>query len=630
MTDVNPPDLPPPTTTRRDAARDAARDAVRDADRRWPILVVVLVALVFAAVVDRISDDGRSSSAIEVAGPTIPSADSLSNAWYCAIGSSTPDGPTPETIIVTNLGSRAVQASVTVMPGGGGESVTRDFEVAARAQSRVPVADVLATPEPGVVVETFGGVAVVEHEVVGNDDVAVGPCATGPSASWSFAAGTTDRGSQLWLALFNPFGDDAIVDLTFLTDGGFLAPGDLQGIVVPRRTRVMVPLHDSVSRQATVATQVRTRTGRVVAEQATVREAEPKGLSVSLGTPELSTRWSFPVGGVGGGSVVAVANPGASPAQVTVRIRLDGDATLAPQVVVVPSRAAVAVDVGARVPAGLGAWIEVDSASPVVAEQTLGRPPTGVAAAIGVPTTSRRWAFATGRVAADTTDSIVIANRGRRPARVTLRAIGGGSSDVPQRAVRVGPGRRFAFDLDRARSRGGRRDRGGCDATRRRGPSERRRHLGHRQSGDPRAGSRGDTMIERALIAAAIVVVAIGVAAIIRRRKPEGPPVDSFPTPRQLRRGDFPRPDAPWLVALFSSTTCGSCPDLAAKIAPLDTPQVAVAELTYQDDREIHDRYGISAVPMVVVADAEGVVRAAFVGPTSATDIWAAVAELRA
>lgn len=137
-------------------------------------------------------------------------------------------------------------------------------------------------------------------------------------------------------------------------------------------------------------------------------------------------------------------------------------------------------------------------------------------------------------------------------------------------------------------------------------------------------------MITRALIAAVIALVALGVAALIRRRKPDGPPVDSFPTPRQLRRDDFPRPDAPWLVALFSSTTCGTCPDLAAKIAVLDSTEVAVTELTFQDQREIHDRYGISAVPMVVVADDEGVVRAAFVGPTSATDIWAALAELRA
>jgi Thioredoxin len=136
-------------------------------------------------------------------------------------------------------------------------------------------------------------------------------------------------------------------------------------------------------------------------------------------------------------------------------------------------------------------------------------------------------------------------------------------------------------------------------------------------------------VITRVLIAAVLALGAMGVAALIRRRKPEGPPVDSFPTPRQIRRDDFPRPDAPWLVALFSSTTCGSCPDLAAKIAPLDSSEVTVVEVTYQDQRDLHDRYRISAVPMVAVADHEGVVKAAFVGPTSATDIWAAVAELR-
>jgi hypothetical protein len=420
----------------------------RDADRRWPILVVVALALLFAAVVDRISDDGATNAVAEVAGPTIPSADSLSNAWYCALGSSAPDGTTNETIVITNLGSHMVQASVTVMPGGGGESATGDVEVAARSQASVPVSEVLATPEPGVVVETFGGPAVVEHQIVGNEDVAVGPCATGPSSAWHFAAARTDRGTQLWLALFNPFGDDAIVDLSFLTDGGFLAPSDLQGIVVPRRTRVLVPLHDSVRRQATVATQVRTRTGRIVAEQASIREADPKGLAVSLGTPDLSAHWSFPVGGVGGGDSVAIANPGASPAQVTVAVRLDGDATLAPQVVVVPSRATVAVDVGARVPAGLGAWIEVDAhGTPVVAEQTLTRPPVGLATSLGIPSAAMRWAFATGRAIGDSADSIVVANPGRTAARVTLHVLRDGTGDTPQRSVRLASGRRFIFDL---------------------------------------------------------------------------------------------------------------------------------------------------------------------------------------
>ena len=45
--------------------------------------------------------------------------------------------------------------------------------------------------------------------------------------------------------------------------------------------------------------------------------------------------------------------------------------------------------------------------------------------------------------------------------------------------------------------------------------------------------------------------------------------------------------------------------------------------------RELHERYEISGVPMVLIADAEGVVRQSFVGPVTATDLWAAVAGIR-
>jgi hypothetical protein len=44
---------------------------------------------------------------------------------------------------------------------------------------------------------------------------------------------------------------------------------------------------------------------------------------------------------------------------------------------------------------------------------------------------------------------------------------------------------------------------------------------------------------------------------------------------------------------------------------------------------DVHRRYEISGIPTTVVADADGVVRAAFVGSVTATDLWAAVAEAR-
>lgn len=99
--------------------------------------------------------------------------------------------------------------------------------------------------------------------------------------------------------------------------------------------------------------------------------------------------------------------------------------------------------------------------------------------------------------------------------------------------------------------------------------------------------------------------------------------------PRQLDRADFPRPDAPWLVALFTSRTCDSCRAMAEKVVVLRSGDVVTCDVDYHGRPDLHARYEISDVPMVVLADAHGVVRAGFVGPTTATDLWAALAELR-
>ena len=65
------------------------------------------------------------------------------------------------------------------------------------------------------------------------------------------------------------------------------------------------------------------------------------------------------------------------------------------------------------------------------------------------------------------------------------------------------------------------------------------------------------------------------------------------------------------------------------KMEPLRSDPVALDIVDYQVRADTHRRYGIDAVPTVVIADAEGVVRASFVGPMTATDLWAAVAEAR-
>jgi len=138
-------------------------------------------------------------------------------------------------------------------------------------------------------------------------------------------------------------------------------------------------------------------------------------------------------------------------------------------------------------------------------------------------------------------------------------------------------------------------------------------------------------VLARLLIAAALVVVVVGVALVARRRpRPAPPPRDAYPVPAQLDRADFPRPDAPWLVAYFWSRTCDSCEGMGEKVAVLESPEVSTARMEAVDDRALHQRYEIAAIPMVLIADADGVVRRSFVGAVSATDLWAALAEVRA
>lgn len=138
-------------------------------------------------------------------------------------------------------------------------------------------------------------------------------------------------------------------------------------------------------------------------------------------------------------------------------------------------------------------------------------------------------------------------------------------------------------------------------------------------------------MILRVGIGAALLIVAVIVALVLeRRRKSTVAPIrDTYPVPRQLYRNDFPRPDAPWLVALFSSRTCDSCALMRQKVLALDSPEVSACDIEFSASRSLHERYEISGVPMVLVTDAEGVVLQSFVGPVSATDLWAAVAGVR-
>jgi len=132
------------------------------------------------------------------------------------------------------------------------------------------------------------------------------------------------------------------------------------------------------------------------------------------------------------------------------------------------------------------------------------------------------------------------------------------------------------------------------------------------------------------IIAAGVVAIAVAIGVVLRRRQHIDVPTQvSYEAPTQLDRSDFPEATAPWLVAVFSSATCTTCADVVRKAAVLRTDAVDVIDVEYGAAKALHAKYRIEGVPIVVIADARGVVRKHFIGPVTATDLWAACAEAR-
>lgn len=129
----------------------------------------------------------------------------------------------------------------------------------------------------------------------------------------------------------------------------------------------------------------------------------------------------------------------------------------------------------------------------------------------------------------------------------------------------------------------------------------------------------------------AVLAVAGGVALFLRRRQPSDAPTQprAWLVPTQLDRHDFVRPEAPFLVAVFTSDTCDNCQRVVQKARVVEAADVAYEEISYQADKARHERYSIEAVPMVLVADADGVVQKSFVGEVTAIDLWGEVATVR-
>jgi hypothetical protein len=433
-------------------------------------LVLVPALLVGAAVAERQLDD--DSSAVEQVGgatvalPTAAPAGSLSSTWYCSGGTAvgTEEGLAEHVVHIANVSGDELTGRVTAYPSAG-EPAATEVEVPAHARVAVRVSDLVTASFAAALVEVDGGDVAVEHELSGASGRSVGACASAPSDTWYFPAGTTRAGTRLILTAFNPFPADAVIDISFDTDDGTRTPQSYQALVIPGGSVLPIDVSEVVTLREEVATQVVARSGRVVVDQiqSVADEAGARGLNVTLGSPVTAETWLFPdgVGAEGYGERIVLYNPGDVPSEVDVQVVLDDpdvNGIAEPfEVSVGPaSYSSIDVLVDGRVPVGVAhaVVIRVRNEQPVVAERVI----TGTADAVqpglgytmGSPSVATRWLAPVASVDGLSGSAVIVFNpSSSETVRFSVQAVGSGQISTPDGFgdLELPPGQRRILDI---------------------------------------------------------------------------------------------------------------------------------------------------------------------------------------
>jgi hypothetical protein len=433
--------------------------------RRAPVVILVIVAIAAAVAAGRADAPRVVRPAAPVVAAQLPVKGAISTAWFC------PGLPkvfpiADQTVTLTNIGARAADTDVTVHPDDGSAPVTRTVTVR-RDSVRTFKRSLL--PNGPLVVEPFSSDVVVSAGLETGDTLTAVPCASTASTDWYFAAGTTVRGVSQWLVLEDPFAADARVDVTLRTETGLQLLPSLSGLDVPRRSRVVIPIHDEAVRRERVSVEVHASVGQVVASETVQFRAEsgPPGVATSIGAVAPGSEWWFTGGDTraGASSVVAIADLGQLDARVNVQAQAGAKTIVHPVELTVPSGGVSWVQVGGcsgssttclQVPSGTGYVLVVqsDAGAPIVA-QTLtrfggdGNSTTGAALSTGSTTPARRWVIPRTRAIVDPSrTSVALTVSGVDPARVSVAIVHGGRVDRPA-ALRltIAPGERVVLPL---------------------------------------------------------------------------------------------------------------------------------------------------------------------------------------
>ena len=283
-----------------------------------------------------------------------------------------------------------------------------------------------------------GGGVVASQAVSGPNGWSTAPCASRVASEWSFAGGATTTGNALALALYNPAATEAVVNVSFITDNGYETPQGYQGLVVPPGQLVEENVGDFVQNASTIATLVVAQAGGVVSSEFQQwSSGATGGVSLRLGSPQLSTTWRLAQTTALSQSVVDLylANPGPTPATATIIVGLSSGSVVPHRVVVPPvSMVAFAASGTAGLPQQTPYALTVASSVPIVVGRSVQAPPGSTPPVFGsssaTTAVATRWLVpapgipSTPATANAAVSSLAVANPGSMPTRVVVSVLG--------------------------------------------------------------------------------------------------------------------------------------------------------------------------------------------------------------
>lgn len=426
--------------------------------RRLVSLTALAILAVGLGVVEYLVERPSTQAAATDLAPAGASADAGSSAWYCVGATTDETGLALGTVVIANASERDLTATVTAVATEAAPVATV-LAVPALSRTDFALQNLLTASHVAAVVELDGGSAAVELATAGPLGETSVPCASTAATEWYLADGVTSRDALEVLLAFNPFPDDALVDMTFVTGEGTISPEALTGITVRGGALVAFDLGEFVPRQEAVSAVVSTRSGRLVVarRQSFDGSVDRRGVALALGATSPATEWTFAEGLAAEGLVerFQIFNPGDAEARLEIDLFLD-EGQAEPILVSVPaeSQLSVVANNEPRIPPGVGHSVRIRSVNEVavvVERRVEGSAPsarTGLSLTGGARSPAERWLVSEAKVDPGHDQFVVIHNPGPQAVRASIELLIGRRASVPGlEAVEVAPGSRAAIRL---------------------------------------------------------------------------------------------------------------------------------------------------------------------------------------